>query len=96
MIQAPQSELLNTERRLSLAYQRCLEEKSPFTADVLEDLSRFCRGKESTFHPDPRVHALQEGRREVLLRILDYLTLSPEELLKKHVVIRHDQPRSNK
>lgn len=36
---------------------------------VAEDLARFCRDKESTFHPDARVHALGEGRREVWLRI---------------------------
>lgn len=48
---------------------------------VLADLARFCRANESTFHADPRVHALAEGRREVWLRIVKHLNLSTEELM---------------
>jgi hypothetical protein len=51
---------------------------------VLDDLSKFCREKSSTFHPDSHVHALVEGRREVILRIRDYLDLSVEELCAKY------------
>lgn len=51
---------------------------------VLEDLSRFCREKESCFHADPRIHAALEGRREVMLRIRDYVELSVEELCMKY------------
>jgi hypothetical protein len=51
---------------------------------VWEDLSRFCREKETCFHPDPRIHAALEGRREVFLRIRDYLDLSVEELCRKY------------
>ena len=50
---------------------------------VLEDLAWFCRADQTTFHPDPRVHALMEGRREVWLRIKEYLDLSPEDLLRR-------------
>ena len=50
---------------------------------VLDDLARFCRADETTFHPDPRVHALMEGRREVWLRINEYLNLTPEDLLRR-------------
>jgi hypothetical protein len=42
---------------------------------VLADLDRFCRGNQSAFHPDPRTHALLEGRREVLLRLLHFLNI---------------------
>ena len=42
---------------------------------VLADLNRFCRGNSSAFHADPRVHALLEGRREVLLRLLTFLKI---------------------
>lgn len=49
---------------------------------VLEDLARFCRGNASTFDPNDRVHALLEGRREVWLRIREYLDLSEDELLE--------------
>lgn len=47
---------------------------------VLEDLARFCRANESCFHPDQRVHAVMEGRREVWLRIRQHLDLTEAEL----------------
>lgn len=42
---------------------------------VLADLGRFCRANSSTFHPDARTHALLEGRREVILRLLSFLKI---------------------
>lgn len=48
---------------------------------VLEDLSRFCRAEESTFHTDPRIEGIMQGRREVWLRISKHLTLAPDELV---------------
>lgn len=51
-----------------------------FGQEVLADLARFCRAKESTFHPDPRVHAVLEGRREVYLRIAQHLNMTDDEL----------------
>lgn len=53
----------------------------PIAEKVLADLARFCRASESTFHADPRVHALAEGRREVWLRIVKHLNLTDEQLL---------------
>lgn len=50
---------------------------------VLEDLAWFCRADQTTFHPDPRVHALMEGRREVWLRIKEHLDLDLEDLLRR-------------
>jgi hypothetical protein len=47
---------------------------------VLKDLIQFCRANQTTFHEDPRLHALIEGRREVWLRIQKYLNLTPDEL----------------
>lgn len=47
---------------------------------VLKDLAKFCRANVSTFHEDPRAHALAEGRREVWLRIQQHLQLSPDDL----------------
>lgn len=47
---------------------------------VLKDLAKFCRANETTFSPDPRIHAVLEGRREVFLRIQKYLQLTPEEI----------------
>ena len=48
---------------------------------VKDDMQRFCRAGESTFHPDPRVEGLLQGRREVWLRIEQHLNLSPDELV---------------
>jgi hypothetical protein len=53
----------------------------PHGESVLEDLARFCRANESCFHPDARVHAVMEGRRETFLRIQNHLNMSETELL---------------
>lgn len=51
-----------------------------FGAEVLTDLSKFCRATDSTFHADSRMHAVLEGRREVWLRIQRHIQLSDDEL----------------
>lgn len=51
---------------------------------VLGDLQAFCHATTSTYDPDPRNHALQEGHREVILRILDHMHLDIEELYRKY------------
>jgi hypothetical protein len=48
---------------------------------VLADLAEFCRADRSCWHPDPRVHAVLEGRREVWLRIQRYINLPAEQLV---------------
>lgn len=53
---------------------------NPVGHKVLRDLAKFCRAHESTFHPDPRVHATLEGRREVWLRIASHMKLDDERL----------------
>lgn len=52
----------------------------PLAEIVLKDLARFCRAHSSTFHVDPRAHAVAEGRREVWLRLQNHLRLSPDQL----------------
>ena len=54
--------------------------RSPAGQEVLQDLVKFCRANETTFHTDPRMHAVLEGRREVYLRITHHMNLSMEEL----------------
>lgn len=54
--------------------------QGPFAEEVLADLARFCRANQTTFHSDPRVHAVAEGRREVWLRISQHLNLTDEQL----------------
>lgn len=60
------------------AYQDAFN--SPSGAEVLIDLARFCRANETTFDPDPRLHAALEGRREVWLRIQQHLNLTSQDL----------------
>lgn len=47
---------------------------------IFRDLIGFCRGLDTTFHEDPRLHALLEGRREVLMRIAQHCNLSFDDL----------------
>lgn len=62
------------------AYETVFDSKSVDAKIVMKDLAQFCRADQPTFHADPRVHALIEGRREVWLRIQKYLNLGPDEL----------------
>lgn len=76
------TEWLQTLKRALMArrHQYRLVFRSPPGEIVLKDLARFCRAHHSTFHEDPRVHAMLEGRREVWLRIASHLELSPDDL----------------
>lgn len=49
---------------------------------VLADMAQFCRATESTFHPDARLAAQLDGRREVFLRIMEHIQLSQEQLYR--------------
>ena len=60
------------------SYRRVFD--SPDGKAVLADLAKFCRASVTTFHEDPRAHALAEGRREVWLRIQNHLRLSEDDL----------------
>ncbi len=61
------------------AYQIAFNAKNGI---LLDDMARFCRADRSCFDPDPRIHALLEGRREVYLRIREHLDLTVEELFE--------------
>jgi len=76
--------LRNQARDMKLAFTYVFGEENPANRTVMLELSRFCRGKGSTFHPDARVHALLEGRREVFLRIKDFVDLTVDELVEKY------------
>jgi len=65
-------------QRRQRAYQTTFS--GPVPEIVLADLFKFCRVFSSTFHPDPRVAANLDGRREVALRIQKHLHLSDEQL----------------
>lgn len=66
------------------AYQAVFGE-TPASLAVLEDLTIFCRGKETCLIPGDhdRTYALL-GRNEVFHRIRDHIELSPEQLLEKY------------
>jgi hypothetical protein len=51
---------------------------------ALDDLGTFCRSKETCVIPGDRDRTyVLEGRREVYLRIQDYLELTPEQLVER-------------
>lgn len=68
------------------AYNKVFDRKNVFTETVLRDLAIFCRAHHTSFHPDPRLHAMLEGRREVWLRIQEYLELDMEEIYSLHKI----------
>ncbi len=70
----------NFLRQRQLAYKRTFVKDNQDVAFILADLAKFCRAHESTFDPDPRVHALLEGRKEVWNRIQHHLQLTDEDL----------------
>lgn len=80
--EAVQVELATRNAERAFHYQGALleDDGTPgrFAAAMLADLSTFCRANESTFDPDPRIHALLEGRREVYLRIINFLSIDSE------------------
>lgn len=59
---------------------------------VREDLGRFCRAFQSCWHPDARMNAVLEGRREVWLRIEQHFNLSPDELAVVYRAVVTKQP----
>lgn len=63
-----------------LAYQSLFLQKGTATDTVLDDLATFCRAHTSTFHADPRVAAMLDGRREVWCRIQQHLRLTDHQL----------------
>lgn len=47
---------------------------------VLGDLKRFCRGNQTPWDTDPRIHALLTGRFEVYSRIVNHMTMQFDDL----------------
>ena len=79
----------NAILKLQRDYISVFDEESPVVENILSDLKIFCRANESTFHADPRIHAMLEGRREVWLHIERQLKLQPDELVAR--IIRKSQ-----
>ena len=53
-------------------------------AAVMEDLTKFCRGFETTYDDIPSRQQHAEGRREVWLRIMDFTRLDPDALFDRY------------
>lgn len=79
---SPEAKQFLVQRQSS--YQLAFPPNNLAAQAVLKDLAQFCRASESTFHPDPRAHAVLEGRREVWLRLRAHLDLSPDELVERY------------
>ena len=86
MSQKRKSEFTRELQAKRLAYHRVFDKGNVFTEEVMRDLAVFCRAHKSTFHVDARAHAVLEGRREVWLRIQEFLGLSIEDIYKLRVV----------
>ena len=86
MIKMQLSKYRDFLRGKSVAYNHVFNRQNVFTDEVLADLAKFCRAHESSFHADPRMHAVLEGRREVWLKIQNYLNLSPDELIELYKI----------
>lgn len=73
--------------RRRLAYTRMFTRGKANETDiaiVMEDLEIFCRGEESAFHMNDRIHCLQTGRQEVYMRIKDHTRLPLDQLVEKY------------
>ena len=81
-----EDQAIQIKREEQIAYQLCFNKDQADGFSVLQDLAKFCRAHESTFNPDPRIHAVLEGRREVWLRIQERLQLTPEQIYALHPI----------
>jgi hypothetical protein len=61
-------------------YQLTFRNDNYAAQEVLIDLAQFCRANQTTFHSDPRISAVLQGRHEVWLRISNHLHLTSEQL----------------
>lgn len=93
MIKRKVSEYQLELQKRAISYNKVFDKQSPFTEEVLMDLAKFCRAHESTFHQDPRLHAVLEGRREVWLRIQECLNLTIQEIYDLHKIKEFIPPK---
>jgi hypothetical protein len=84
MLKATAERLRAYYQRRQIAYAQVFKTPSPYVDEVMKDLAKFCRAHESTFHKDPQISAVLEGRREVFLRIQENLKLNLEDIYRLH------------
>jgi IS5 family transposase len=68
---------------LQTAYRLVFGAQTPEALRVVADMRLFCRADASAFHPDARVHALLEGRREWWLHVDKYMNLDTDVLYER-------------
>jgi predicted alpha/beta hydrolase len=68
--------------RRKSAYKSLFNVQNKDALVVLTDLKRFCRHNQSTFHTDTQIQAYQNGKRDVLERIIQFVNLSDEQINK--------------
>lgn len=66
------------------SYEMVFKQDNRFVKEVMKDLAKFCRLNDSCFNPDPRIHAILEGRREVILRIMKHINLDHDQLWREY------------
>lgn len=67
------------------AYKAVFQGADPrMAAVVLDDLTKFCRGFETTYDDIPSRQQHAEGRREVWLRIMDFTRLDRDALFDRY------------
>lgn len=86
MILETASKLKELFRQRKTAYVQTFNFSDRANRAVLEDLARFCRANDTTFVKDERLSSVLEGRREVWLRIQNYLNLTNDELFELHTI----------
>lgn len=74
------TDLASLQRAYALVFGRASDERDTAVAIVLRDLATEGFAHHSTFDPDPRVHARNEGRRDIWLRIQELRNISTDEL----------------
>lgn len=72
-----------------ISYRHTFNPESQMAIIVLKDLAKFCRAHETTFHQDPRVHAMLEGRKEVWIRIQNFTNMDSETLYKLYTKVEN-------
>lgn len=90
MIKGTKLEVTEKIKGKAMAYKITFDPKLPYTHEVLVDLANFCFMHKSTFQMDKGFQAHLEGRREVFLRIANYLKLDLGEIYQLHNIKNED------
>lgn len=96
---AKKSELRQFYHERAIAYGRTFDDKSPYVVTILEDLAKFCCVHQTTYSKDigAREMFILEGRRQVWLRLQEFMKLNADQLLEKYArpVNVDPQPKEN-